>query len=119
MKLYLAGAMTGHPEHNFPLFDSTAEQLRKEGHEIFNPADLTRDRFGSYANFMKMSLEEQQDAVRWLLAKELSWICLHADGVALLPNWETSRGARAEKATAEAVGLRVIYIDMSSDVELT
>jgi hypothetical protein len=39
----------------------------------------------------------------------LAWICKEADAVYLLKGWEKSKGALAEKATAEALGLEVMY----------
>lgn len=43
------------------------------------------------------------------VAEDLAWICRHADAVYLLKGWEGSKGERAEKAAAEALGLMVIY----------
>lgn len=107
MRVYLAGPMTGVEQHNFPLFDHVAAQLEKEGFEVYNPADLTRDRFGTFENFMKLSPGEQREAVRWLLGKELAWICLHAECVYFLPGWENSYGARAEHAAATALKIEI------------
>ena len=43
--------------------------------------------------------------LREALGADLAWICAEADAVAMLPGWETSRGATAERATAIALGL--------------
>jgi hypothetical protein len=45
------------------------------------------------------------------LGADLAFICYYADGIALLPGWENSKGAKAEKATAEALGLEVMYLN--------
>lgn len=102
MRIYLAGAMTGIKDHNFPLFDHVTEQLRQQGHDVFNPAELTKSVWGSLARFIEMSPNEQLDSSKALLAKELSWICLNAEALFLLPGWELSAGARAEYAAAFA-----------------
>lgn len=48
--------------------------------------------------------------LRDALAKDLDWICRKADAVAVLPGWAKSKGASAEFATAQALGLEIIYL---------
>jgi Domain of unknown function (DUF4406) len=92
MKIYLAGPMTGYVESNAPVFKEAAQQLRKEGHEVFSPAEyLAPDR-------------------RQGFAIDLTWICMFADAVYLLPGWEKSTGAQCEKATAVALGLKIVEL---------
>jgi Domain of unknown function (DUF4406) len=97
-KVYLAGPMRGIPDFNFPQFNRSAEVLRSRGYEVFNPAEkgLEKD-----AEAMQESLAFR----RKVFALDTGWICEHADMVALLPNWWRSKGAIAEKALAEAIGL--------------
>ena len=95
MKIYLAGPMRGYPEHNFPAFNAAADKLRAEGHQVFNPADTGNPHGWTIRDFMSV---------------DLAWICNHADAVALLPGWEMSTGARAEHATAKAIGIKVIEL---------
>jgi len=94
MRVYLAGAMRGMPDLNFPAFNKAAQKLRLEGHEVFNPAA---------ANLETLP-------IRRIFFHDTQYICLVADAVALLPGWSKSRGARAEKALAEAIGLTVIKL---------
>lgn len=94
MKLYLAGPMRGLPELNFPTFFAVAERLRVKGHEVFNPAEHQENPF----------------SIRRALKLDLSWICDHAEAVAFLSGWESSKGARAEHALATALDLTIIYI---------
>ncbi len=94
MKIYLAGAMRGHKDLNFPAFHRAAQRLRLEGHEVFNPAA---------ANLEKLS-------ARRIFFHDTQYICLEADAIALLPGWGKSKGAKAEKALAEAIGLTVIKL---------
>jgi Domain of unknown function (DUF4406) len=102
MKVYLAGPMSGIKDHNMPLFDHVAAQLRLESYDVYSPADLTRNTYGSLEVFLTLSPETQRKALRMLLATELAWVCLYAKKVFLLPGWEKSRGARAEQAAAVA-----------------
>ncbi|MBF3131496.1 DUF4406 domain-containing protein, partial [Pseudomonas aeruginosa] len=38
-RIYLAGPMTGLPEHNFPAFHAEAARLRSLGYQVENPAE--------------------------------------------------------------------------------
>ena len=116
MRLYLAGKMRGIPLFNFPAFMDAAAKLRSEGHEVFNPAERDNIRHGIDISVGNMSGDEQLAArehgfsLREALRADLSWICSEAEGIAMLPGWENSKGAIAEKATAEALGLVVLYL---------
>jgi hypothetical protein len=83
--------MRGIPELNFPVFHEAAALLRSQGHEVFSPAEI-----------------DNPTDDRKALEIELAWICRHAEAIALLPGWENSRGAKAERAVGEALGLKII-----------
>lgn len=106
MKIYLAGPMRGYVEHNFPAFHYAATKLREQGFEVFSPAEK-----GEETGFIKNpGLQSDLIFRRLVFSLDLGWITQHADAVALLPGWENSKGALAEKAAAEAVGLTVIEL---------
>ncbi len=92
MRIYLAGPMRGIPDFNYPAFFKYAHELRSQGHEVFNPAEI-----GIH-----------QDEIREIMAVETGWICRKAEAVYLMPGWEKSRGARAEQALAEALDLKIM-----------
>ena len=48
--------------------------------------------------------------LRDAMLRNLAYICLQADGIALLPGWRNSMGAMAEYAVALALGLSVIEL---------
>jgi hypothetical protein len=114
MKVYVAGPMRGIPEFNFPAFNAAAARLRAEGHEVFNPAERDNERHGvdiskgNAAGCEEIAAKEHGFNLRVALGEDLAFICAHAEAIALLPGWEHSMGARAEHATALALGLRVI-----------
>ena len=120
MKIYLAGPMRGIKDFNFPAFHAAAKQLRAEGHEVFNPAERDEAEFG--AEILKtatgseaevaarMGLTDQLGLARKCFLADTMWICIHAEAIAILPNWENSRGVRAEKALGEAIGIEVRYL---------
>jgi hypothetical protein len=116
-RFYLAGPMRGLPDFNFPAFHEAAWKLRQAGYEVFCPAERDEREFGEVAEpsgdehaFAKQVGLTTMALRRNCFAADVEWICKHADGVALLPGWETSKGARAEKALAEALGLEVFEI---------
>lgn len=117
MKIYLAGPMRGIPEFNFPAFHKAAKVLRDLGHEVFNPAERDIERHGGVdiskgntAGDERVATKEHGFDLRVALREDLEWICRHADGIALLKGWENSKGATAEAATAQALGLKVIEL---------
>lgn len=121
MKLYLAGPMRGIPEFNFPAFHRAAEHLRRLGHEVFSPAEKDNERHGTDISAGNKEGSEEQAAaqhgfsLREALAMDTQYICLQAEGIALLPGWENSKGARAEYALAVALGLEVIELERPLD----
>src|ERR1035437_975975 len=104
MKLYLAGPMRGIPQFNFPAFHAAEAVLQAQGHEVFSPARADERRHG--AEFSLQSPDgditkaaEAGFSLRAALGEDLDWIWEHAEGVAFLPGWEKSTGAKAEWAT--------------------
>ncbi len=115
-RYYLGGPMRGVPLFNFPAFYAAAAKLRAEGHEVFSPAEKDNIRHGTDISADNANGSEEEAAekhgfnLRVALGEDLAWICAHADGIALLPGWENSKGAKAELAAAVALGLEVIYV---------
>jgi hypothetical protein len=111
LRIYIAGPMRGIEAFNFPAFDAAAEQLRALGYEVFNPADHDREQHGDAVNDSATGdLDDIADTgftLRAALAADAAWICEHADAVALLPGWDSSKGASAEAALGRALGLLV------------
>jgi nucleoside 2-deoxyribosyltransferase len=95
VKVYLAGPMRGYPGHNHPAFHDAAAALRAAGHEVFSPPEHS-----------PADPDEANAQIRSLLGADLAWITATAEAVVLLPGWERSKGALAEAATADAIGVR-------------
>lgn len=92
MKLYIAGPMTGLPEFNYPAFNAAAKALAEVGYETLNPVDNVPDvEKPTWLDFMRMSLVQISQA----------------DGLAVLPGWQDSRGADIEVTLANDLGLPV------------
>lgn len=116
MRIYLAGPMTGIPEFNFPLFNSTTAALRKMGHEVFNPAERDIERHGgvdiskgNVSGSQEHAVKEHGFSLREALADDCNYICRTADAIYMLPGWEMSSGARAEHALAVALKHKIMY----------
>ena len=105
MKLYLAGPMRGYEFFNFPAFRSAAYELRRQGHEVFSPAERDEEIYGADFSWSDAAEFDLREA----LAADCKYICEEADGIYMLKGWEKSYGARAEHALAAALGLYVEY----------
>lgn len=112
-KIYLAGPMRGIPEFNFPAFYRYADMLRKEGHFVFSPAEKDNEKAGKDISSGNINGDEAVAeaqhgfSIRTALFMDMEFICLHADMIAMMPGWERSSGARAEHATAIALGDKI------------
>lgn len=103
--------MRGMPEFNFPEFFRIAALLRAAGHEVFSPAEKDCERHGkdiskgNETGSEEYASKQHGFSLREALGVDLAWICRHAEMVALLDGWQNSRGAKAEVATANALGI--------------
>lgn len=95
MKLYISGPMSYRAQHNFPAFHAVAKSLRKNGFDVVNPAEL----------------DEGTDTTGWkhsdYLKRDIR-LLLDCDGVATLPEWQTSKGARMEVDVALGLNMPVM-----------
>lgn len=112
MKIYIAGPMRGKKWFNFPDFDWAKECLMRAGWEVISPADLDRE-----IGFDVKSLPPDTDwsdvsklgfDLRAAVQRDVAAI-LDCDAIFMLHGWSESRGAKAEKAIAEWLGLMVFY----------
>ena len=94
MMVYLAGKMSGIPDYNKSEFAKYADQLRRDGYSVFNPAA---------SNMETLPIEE-------IFAYDLAFLCKHADAIALIPGWEESEGAVAEHAVAKRLKKQMIFL---------
>ena len=97
MKIYLSGPMTGHPDWNYPAFNAKAEELRHQGHTVFNPAEAFNGNTElPFTEYMRHDIIE----------------LLSCKAIYMLPGWKQSLGARLEVAVATAIGIDVIGMDL-------
>lgn len=95
MRLYIAGPMSGLPEFNYPAFRSAGTLLGAKGFEVLNPVDAE-----------KHNTTGATQSWDWYMRHALRMV-LDAEGIALLPNWEKSRGAKLEETVGRSLGLDI------------
>ena len=94
-RIYLSGPMSGLPELNFPAFHAAAAQLRTQGLDVVNPAEISASQPGDWQACMRADIAA----------------LVGCDTIALLPGWERSQGAHLELHIAHRVGLHVAYLE--------
>ena len=109
IKYYLAGPMTGRPQFNYPLFDRVATKLRDSGLDITSPAEMDDEDTRAAAMASPDGSVDDYTAEgkgTWgdFLSRDVKLIADTLGGIILLPEWETSAGARLELFVALNLG---------------
>jgi len=107
--LYVAGPMRGFERYNFPAFDAAADHLRGLGFGVISPAEIDRA-YGSTETIPPSSITPIM--AREFIRRDVAVVCAQAAGLALLPNWRGSRGAKVEVALAEYLGIPAMNVGM-------
>jgi hypothetical protein len=92
--VYISGKITDDPNYREKF--NTAEQILRDGYDfiVINPA--------------KKIDEQLPRKIQMVLSIDALCAC---DTIYMLPDWEESTGARAEKAFAESIGINIRYYD--------
>lgn len=130
--IYISGPMRGIDGFNFPAFFEAERLLRQHfpDADICNPARedcirfrmqkcLSKDPTGLIAGrYLQHNPDHPftEDDLRAALRTDLTYITTHCNLVVLLAGWENSKGARAEAATAEALGIPVVLAEGLGEV---
>jgi hypothetical protein len=106
-KLYISGPVTGIEADNYEAFSDASYSLRAYRYDVTAPHDFVLP-YMSHEVAMAACIHQLTSRV-WDAdsngPKNLY------DGLALLPGWEQSEGARLEKAVAEACGIPCKTVD--------
>lgn len=90
LRLYLAGPMTGYPDYNRSAFLKSAYLLTSAGYRVVDPSPYDDPDF-AWTDYLRRDLK----------------LVLGCDGVAVLPNWQCSKGASLEVYVAQALDMPV------------
>lgn len=91
--VYLSGPMSGIVDHNYPMFNRVAANLRKHrGAVVYNPAE----NFGGQLGLPRAEYMRQD------ISHVLACAC-----IVVLPGWDSSTGARLEVNMAHELDLPV------------
>lgn len=110
--IYIAGPMRGKEFFNFPAFDNAKLWLEHCGYVAISPADLDREAgfdpylLGSEADWN--NLEKCDFSLSDAIDRDIKAL-KQCDLIYMLHGWERSKGAKAEKALAEWMGLEVLH----------
>lgn len=86
-RIYIAGPMSGFPENNYPAFNAEAARLRAIGYHVENPAENPEQ--VDWQSYMRVAITQ----------------LVKCDAIALLPGWQSSRGALIENGLAISLGI--------------
>jgi len=94
--VYLAGPMSGMPEHNYPIFMAYAKKLKDAGYVVWNPAEQN-------------SID---DSPQKCMINDINAIVNKCFIIALLPGnkWRSSIGVNTEINIAHVCGKKVFQI---------
>lgn len=100
--------MTGIEDLNHPAFFEAEFQLKVQGYTVINPAAMDEG-LGLNPHIGVMDPEFLKKAAQ----RDLEAV-IASDGIVLLPNWERSKGARAELAVAQWLDKKIyLYPSMA------
>lgn len=123
---YLSGAMTGYPNFNFDQFFDVEDALVDAGIVVASPARndirVLKEKFGpdyayrstpGFAEGDPKIYAEAIGTIDNLFAWDLAQI-IEGDGIIMIPGWEKSTGARAERLVAEMCAKPVYLATLDS-----
>lgn len=105
-RVYIAGPMTGLPEHNYPAFNDLEDWLLNDGLGFFERLGVCNPA----RNFGGDTTREFREYMR----EDLGMLAT-CDGIVLLPGWADSRGAKLEVSVGQALGLDFWHAERGPD----
>lgn len=93
-KVYISGKITGlEQQEAFDNFEKAELEIRELGGTPINPMKIEHKENSNWYDYMEKDLSE----------------LLKCDGIYMLHNWGSSKGARIERAVAIELGLPIVY----------
>ena len=116
-RIYISGPMTGiEPREYRRRFREAETILRRHGYGCINPCRVWACRFPWIYKAMEFCLGHSK-AYALILAYDLILLMTRADGIAMLPGWQASRGAQIENYTARHFPMMGISKAVTEEIE--
>jgi hypothetical protein len=94
-RAYIAGPMSGLPQHNYPAFLSAEATVAAAGFVPINPAKNGLPADAPWERHMRRDIG----------------LLVTCDVIVMLPGWSQSRGATLENKIARTLGMKVIDLE--------
>ena len=103
-------------------FLNAAQVLTREGYEPFNPCDdewvqLIKAHYANDAIINSRMGRHIPDFYVYCLLNDMMAISCTMDGICILPDWESSPGAKVELAFAMATGKKVFELTNEGEIK--
>jgi len=102
--LYLAGPMSHYPNFNFPAFEEATATLRSQGMTVISPHELDKAHdakdYAAAAGSSTGNIADLKQTWGDFLSRDVKIVADAVTGVALLPAWQNSKGAKLEVTVA-------------------
>ena len=115
--IYLSGPMTGIPRSEYQRKFREAERiLHRHGYGVINPCNVWACRFPWLYRLMNALLGRRL-TYAVILAYDLILLMTRADGIAMLPGWQASRGAQIENYVSQHFWMQGISKAVTDEIE--
>jgi hypothetical protein len=116
-RIYISGPMTGiEPREYRRRFREAETILRRHGYGTINPCRVWPCRFPWLYRLMNAMLGKRL-TYAVILAYDIILLMARADGIAMLPGWQASRGAQIENYTASHFPMMGISREAREEIE--
>ena len=116
-RIYISGPMTGiEPREYRRRFREAESILRRHGYGCINPCRVWPCRFPGLYRLMNALLGKRL-AYAVILAYDLILLMTRADGIAMLPGWEQSRGAQIENYVSQHFWMQGISKAVTEEID--
>lgn len=116
-RIYLSGGMSGIPRNEYQRKFREAERiLHRHGYGVINPCRVWACRWSWIYRAMEWALGKRW-AYAAVLCYDLILLMTRADGIAMLPGWEQSRGAQIENYVARHFPMMGISREAAEEIK--
>ena len=116
-RIYISGPMTGiEPREYRRRFREAETILRRHGYGCINPCRVWPCRFPWLYRLMNALLGKRL-TYAVILAYDLILLMTRADGIAMLPGWEQSRGAQIENYVSQHFWMQGISKAVTEEID--